>query len=113
MAELVDAAVLGTVVIDVEVQVLLPTLTYKRTMLTARCKLCNKELTSTSKVQFCGCPNQMRIIDDTISAIELNHVILTKSKDIIKNHGILTDHDLKYQEDRRKRKVRKLTYEER
>ena len=82
-------------------------------MLTARCKLCNKELTSTSKVQFCGCPNQMRIIEDTIAAVELSQVVLTKSKDIIKNHGILTESDLKYQEARRKRKVRKLTYEER
>jgi len=82
-------------------------------MLIARCKLCNTELASTSKVQFCGCPNQMRILDDHVGAIDLDQVVLTKSKDIIKNHGILTESDLKYQEDRRKRKVRKLTYEER
>jgi len=82
-------------------------------MLIARCKLCNTELASTSKVQFCGCPNQMRIVDDHVGAIDLDQVVLTKSKDIIKNHGILTESDLKYQEDRRKRKVRKLTYEER
>ena len=82
-------------------------------MLIARCKLCNTELASTSKVQFCGCPNQMRILDDHVGAIDLDQVVLTKSKDIIKNHGILTENDLKYQEDRRKRKVRKLTYEER
>ena len=113
MAELVDAAVLGTVVIDVEVQVLLPTLTHTRTMLTARCKLCNVELESTSKVQFCGCPNQMRVVDDHVGAIDLDQVVLTKHKESIKYKGILTQHDLKYQEDRRKRKVRKLTYEER
>ena len=82
-------------------------------MIKARCKLCNKELTSTSKVQFCGCSNQMRIVGDTISAVELSQVVLTKSKDIVKNHGILTENDLKYQEARRQRKVRKLTYEER
>ncbi len=82
-------------------------------MLTARCKLCNKELISNSKVQFCGCPNQMRVVDDYVGALELDQVVLTKHKDIIKNHGILTESDLKYQEDRRKRKVRKLTYEER
>jgi len=55
----------------------------------------------------------MRVVDDYVGALELDQVVLTKHKDIIKNHGILTESDLKYQEDRRKRKVRKLTYEER
>ena len=82
-------------------------------MLIARCKICSKELISNSKVQFCGCSNQMRIVDDHVAAVDLEQVVLTKSKDIVKNHGILTESDLKYQEDRRKRKVRKLTYEER
>ena len=82
-------------------------------MLIARCKICSKELISNSKVQFCGCSNQMRIVGDTISAVELGQVVLTKSKDIVKNHGILTENDLKYQEARRQRKVRKLNFEER
>ena len=38
-------------------------------MITVRCKECRKELTSTSKVQFCGCPNQMRVVGDKIGAI--------------------------------------------
>ena len=82
-------------------------------MLTARCKVCNKELTSTSKVQFCGCPNQMRVVDDHVGANDLSQVVLVNHEKNIKYNGILTDHDLKYQEERRKRRVRKLDFEER
>ena len=82
-------------------------------MLTARCKAYRKELTSTSKVQFCGCPNQMRVVDDTVGAVDLSLVVLVNHEKSIKYNGILTESDLKYQEDRRKRKVRKLEFEER
>ena len=82
-------------------------------MLTARCKACRKELTSTSKVQFCGCPNQMRVVDDTVGAVDLSLVVLVNHEKSIKYNGILTESDLKYQEDRRKRKVRRITFEER
>lgn len=82
-------------------------------MLSARCKVCNKELTSTNKVQCCGCPNMMRVVDDKVGAIDLSKVVLTNSEKNIKNNRILTDADLKYQEARRQRKVRKLNYEER
>ena len=80
-------------------------------MLSARCKVCNKELTSTSKVQCCGCPNMMKVIDDTVGAIDLGEVILLNHEKNIKYQGILTQSDLKYQEERRKRKVRKLDFE--
>ena len=82
-------------------------------MLTARCKVCRRELTSTSKVQFCGCPNQMKVVDDTVGAIDLGQVVLVNHEKDIKYNGILTPDDLKYQEERRKRKVRKLDFEER
>ena len=82
-------------------------------MLSARCKMCNRELTSTSKVQFCGCPNQMKVVDDTVGAIDLDQVVLVNHEKNIKYNGILTDDDLKYQEDRRKRKVRRIKFEER
>lgn len=82
-------------------------------MLSARCKLCNTELTSTSKVQFCGCPNQMRVADDHVGAVDLSQVVLTKHNNSIKYHGILTPDDLKYQEARKKRRVRKINFEER
>ena len=75
--------------------------------------MCNRELTSTSKVQFCGCPNQMKVVDDTVGAIDLDQVVLVKHEKNIKYNGILSESDLKYQEERRKRKVRRITFEER
>jgi len=82
-------------------------------MLSARCNACNKEIISTSKVQCCGCPNMMKVIDDTVGAVDLGQVVLLQHKKNIKYNGILTPDDLKYQEDRRKRKVRRLEFEER
>lgn len=73
--------------------------------------MCNTELTSTSKIQCCGCPNMMKIIDDTISALDLNQVILINTESNIKEQGHLRSDDLQFQENRRKRKVRKLNFE--
>ena len=42
-------------------------------MITVRCKECNTELTSSNKIQICGCPNQMRVEVDKISAENLRH----------------------------------------
>ncbi len=80
-------------------------------MLSVRCKLCNIELISTSKIQCCGCSNQMILRDDKVSALDLNEVIITKSEGGIKNDNSLSKSDLEYQENRRKRKVRKLNFE--
>ena len=55
----------------------------------------------------------MFVADDAIGAIELNEVVITNHEKNIKYNGILTPDDLKYQEERRKRKVRKLDFEER
>ena len=78
-------------------------------MITIRCKECRTELTSTSKVQFCGCPNQMSIVDSKISAKDLNKVVMVNSTK--KSKKVLSNQDLMYQEERRKRKVRKLDFE--
>ena len=76
--------------------------THYRTMnnLRVRCRSCGKELTSTSKVQCCGCQNQMMIVDDKVGAIDLDQVVMLNS---YKNNkqNILTDQDLAYQEQRR------------
>jgi hypothetical protein len=80
-------------------------------MLSARCKNCNVELTSTNKPQSCGCPNMMTLIDDKITAVNLDLVVLTKTDKSIKSHTAFTEKDLEYQENRRKRKVRKLNFE--
>ena len=55
----------------------------------------------------------MKVIDDTVGAVDLGQVVLLQHKKNIKYNGILSESDLKYQEDRRKRKVRRITFEER
>ena len=82
-------------------------------MLSARCKQCNVELTSTSKIRYCGCSNQMWVRDDQVGANDLSNVVLTNHKKSVKYNTILSDSDLKYQEERRKRRVRKINFEER
>jgi hypothetical protein len=48
---------------------------------------------------------------DQITAIDLSEVVLLNSENIMKKQPMLSNADLKYQEDRRKRKVRKLDFE--
>ena len=40
---------------------------------------CGTELTSTSKVQFCGCPNQMRVADNKVGAVDLDKVVMVSN----------------------------------
>ena len=80
-------------------------------MITVRCKECRKELTSTSKVQFCGCPNQMRVVDDKVGANDLSKVVMVSNNVEKKIDSHFSREELLYQEQRRKRKVRKLDFE--
>ena len=80
-------------------------------MLSVRCKECNRELFASNKTQSCGCPNMTTITGEKITAVDLSKVVLLNSVDNIKNSAILSNADLKYQEERRKRKVRKLNFE--
>jgi ABC-type ATPase with predicted acetyltransferase domain len=80
-------------------------------MLTARCKVCNLEITSNLKPQCCGCSNQMTICRDTITAKDMSMVLLINSERNVKDSTVLSANDLEYQENRRKRKVRKLDFE--
>jgi|MDTB01.2.fsa_nt_gb hypothetical protein len=82
-------------------------------MVTAQCKVCGREIVGSHKPQGCGCSNHMIVQDDTVTAVDLDNVILIQSKDSVKSVDILTVDDINYQEKRRKRKIRKLTYEER
>jgi len=79
-------------------------------MLVVRCKICKAELISTSKLQVCNCQNQMEVKEDKISAVNLKDVIIVSS-DKVTNNNVLTKKDLEFQEQRRKRKVRKLDFE--
>ena len=78
-------------------------------MLMVRCKDCNTELISSNKTQVCGCPNMMTITGENVSAVNLKRVVITR-QDKKETEG-LTSQDLEWQEQRRKRKVRKLDFE--
>ena len=80
-------------------------------MLKVRCKMCNRELHSTSKVQCCGCPNQTMVVDDKVTANDMSQVVMLSSNKKSKNSGVLTNEDIRWQEERRKRKVRKLDFD--
>tara|TARA_B100001173_G_C15723155_1_gene435231 strand:+ start:188 stop:358 length:171 start_codon:yes stop_codon:yes gene_type:complete len=53
------------------------------------------------------------IHDDVVSANNMDLVVLLQNNKKIKKTSIFSAEDLKYQEDRRQRKVRKMTFEER
>ena len=83
-------------------------------MLLIRCKSCGKELEShPTKTRCCGCPNMTTLKGDQISAVDLSKVILLNNYKKTKAKSVLSDNDLQYQEQRRKRKVRKLDFETR
>jgi len=79
-------------------------------MITVRCKQCNTEVKSDSHPKSCGCPNMLTVTEDTFSAVDLTSVIVVRSNQSKENDG-LTSQDLAWQEQRRKRKVRKLDFE--
>lgn len=82
-------------------------------MLKILCKACNTELIShPTQAHSCGCSNLTMILDDKITANDLSLVqIVSGVKNIKSNNNILSAEDLAFQEERRKRKVRKLEYE--
>ena len=76
--------------------------------------MCGKELEGhPTRTKCCGCPNMTSITGDVIGGMDLSEVVLLNSENNIKKTPMLSNADLKYQEDRRKRKVRKLDFEER
>ena len=81
-------------------------------MISIRCKDCNKELVGhTSKTVSCGCPNMATIRGDKISALDLSRIVMLNSlKENLKTN-VLTSQDIAWQEERRKRKVRRLNFE--
>ena len=80
-------------------------------MLKVRCKCCNREIVSSTKIQSCGCPNMLTVREENITAVDLNKVIMLNSNKETKTKGVLTSQDLAYQEERRHRKVRKLNFD--
>ncbi len=81
-------------------------------MITVRCKECNKEITSISgQTKSCGCPNMVTVKGDVVSAIDLTRTIMVQSNKPDKKSNALSPDELAWQEQRRKRKVRKLDFE--
>ena len=79
-------------------------------MIIVRCKQCNTEVKSDSQTKSCGCPNMLTITGDTFTAVDLTSVVVVRSNQEKEKDG-LTSQDLAWQEQRRKRKVRKLDFE--
>ena len=82
-------------------------------MLVVRCRECQKEITShPSQSHSCGCPNMMTVKGDSVTAVDLTKVVMIRS-DMTrkKDDGVLSPQDLSFQEERRKRKVRKMDFE--
>ena len=76
-------------------------------MIKVRCRDCNKEVT---EGKTCGCPNMVTVKGDTVTAVDLTRTIMVSSSNDNTKEG-LTSEDLKWQEQRRKRKVRKMDFE--
>ena len=76
-----------------------------------RCRSCGKELEGQpGRAQSCGCSNMTTIKGDSVTARDLSLVIMSNSG-TSRERDSLTPGDLQWQEERRKRKVRKLDFE--
>ncbi len=77
-----------------------------------KCRSCGKELEGHSGRSYsCGCPNMTTITGDSVTARDLSKVIMINSNTSARKTEGLTEQDLMWQEERRKRKVRKLDFE--
>ena len=76
-----------------------------------QCLMCNTIITSTGKPQSCGCSNQMVVDDTSFTAKSLANVKCLNTN--VREAGHLTEDQLEWQQQCRKRKIRKLTFEER
>ena len=82
-------------------------------MLVVRCRDCNTEISShETQAKSCGCSNMMTVKGDSVTAVDLSHVVMLQSnKKQSKQQSLFSPQELQYQEQRRKRKVRKLDFE--
>ena len=77
-----------------------------------RCRSCGKELEGHhNKTVTCGCPNMATIRGDKVSASDLSDIIMLNSYQQKSKKGVLSQQDIEWQEQRKKRKVRKLDFE--
>ena len=80
-------------------------------MVSVRCRACGKELDGGSgRAKSCGCPNMTTVTKDNITARDMSKVVMLNTSKRIKDES-LSPQDLQWQEERRKRKVRKLDFD--
>ena len=76
-----------------------------------RCKSCSKEIRAAAgKSVCCGCSNMTTIKGDVISAVDLGQVIMLNTYSVNEKGGLSTE-QIEWQEERSKRKIRKLDFE--
>ena len=81
-------------------------------MLVVKCRACNKEVTGNqSRMVSCGCENMTTIKGDIITAKDLSKVIILQNNSLETSRSSLSSEDIAWQENRRRRKVRKLDFE--
>ena len=81
-------------------------------MLVVKCKDCGKEVVGNqSRIVSCGCENMTTIKGDIITAKDLSKVIILQKNSSETSHSSLSSEDIAWQENRRRRKVRKLDFE--
>ena len=77
-----------------------------------RCRCCNREIEAYSgKSVSCGCSNMATIRNGIITARDLSQVVMLTNTAYKPTGNVLKNEDLMWQEERRKRKVRKLDFE--
>ncbi len=81
-------------------------------MVSVRCRQCGKELVShPTKTYACGCSNMTTVRGQNVTAKDLTKVVMLNSGKRVKDDNALTATDLQWQEERRKRKVKRLDFE--
>ena len=82
-------------------------------MLVVQCKVCNRELVShETQSRSCGCSNMTTVQGESVTAVDLNKVIMVQAAEKkSKKQSLFSPQELQFQEERRKRKVRKLDFE--
>ncbi len=81
-------------------------------MVSVRCRQCGKELAShPTKTYSCGCSNMTTVRGENVTAKDLTKVVMLNSGKRFKDDNALTATDLQWQEERRKRKVKRLDFE--
>ena len=80
-------------------------------MLSVRCRVCGKEIIGhATKAKSCGCDNMTTVTGDNVTARDLSQVVMLNSGKV-SDKDVLSSQDLAWQEERRKRKVKKLNFE--